>query len=44
MYEQKLFRTKLVNGKEVIVGAVWKWGPGLQPQTAKPINKQVARR
>lgn len=29
-FETKKFATKLVNGKKVVTGAVWRWGPLLE--------------
>ena len=40
--EVKHYTTKVVNGRQVLTGAVWKWGPLLrQPDTrrTKPVTR-----
>lgn len=42
--ETKKFATKVVNGKQVVIGCVWKWGPLLrQVEPKKPNTKPATR-
>lgn len=32
MNEQKIIKTRILNGRVVVMGAVWKWGPRFEKQ------------
>jgi|GEM_PF-7085836 len=41
--EVKEYATKVVDGRQVLTGAVWKWGPLLRQQDSQIQAKPVTR-
>lgn len=41
--EVKIIKTRVINGREIVMGACWKWGPRFTNQQAnKAVNKASA--
>ena len=41
--EVKIIKTRVINGREIVMGACWKWGPRFSnPQANKTVNQACA--